>query len=233
MRDQVSEQIKQYIIEGKLKPGDRLPTENQLAETFGISRLSLREATKTLEFLGIIKSKTGVGLTVGRLNMGRLTKHLGFHSGLLDADPRQLIDSRVIIETGVLPHVARRMADDPAIEAHLRNLAEQFGGARDLKALIAIDIQFHHSLIDASGLQPLVAFGDLLAVFFQRFREAIGKGDFRKVGVENHLRLVDHLAAGRVAAASAELRKQIEDNGKRMENGYGDRQMTSFRTTDF
>jgi len=65
MRVQVSEQIKQFIIERKLMPGDRLPTENQLAETFGISRLSVREATKTLEFLGIVESKTGVGLTVG------------------------------------------------------------------------------------------------------------------------------------------------------------------------
>ncbi len=46
-------------------PGDRLPTENQLAETFGISRLSVCEATKTLEFFGIIDSKSGVGLTVG------------------------------------------------------------------------------------------------------------------------------------------------------------------------
>jgi GntR family transcriptional regulator, transcriptional repressor for pyruvate dehydrogenase complex len=78
--DQVSEQIKQYIVEQNWLPGDRLPTENQLAETFGISRLSVREVTKSLEFLGIVESKTGVGLTVGRLDMGRLTKHLGFHA---------------------------------------------------------------------------------------------------------------------------------------------------------
>jgi len=216
MRDQVSEQIKQYIVEHKLAPGDRLPTERQLAETFGISRLSVREVTKSLEFLGIVESKTGVGLTVGRIDMERVTRHLGFHTGLLDADPQQLIDSRVIVETGVLPHVARRMADDSSIETHLRNLAKQFGTARDLKALIAIDIQFHHSLIEASGLQPLVAFADLLEIFFQRFREAIKKVDYRKVGVENHLRLVDLLAAGRVDAASADLREQIESNKERL-----------------
>ena len=215
MRNQVSEQIKQYIIEQKLMPGDRLPTETQLAETFGISRLSLREATKSLEFLGIIESKTGVGLTVGRLDMGRLTKHLGFHAALLDADPQQLIDSRVIIETGVLPHVVRRMTDDPSIEKHLRNLAKQFGTARDLKACIAIDIQFHRTLVGASGLQPLIAFNELLDVFFQRFREAIGKVD-PKVGVELHQRLVDHLAAGRVDVAAAELHEHIQGNKERL-----------------
>jgi GntR family transcriptional regulator, transcriptional repressor for pyruvate dehydrogenase complex len=215
MRNQVSEQIKQYIVEQKLMPGDRLPTETELAETFGISRLSLREATKSLEFLGIIESKTGVGLTVGRLDMGRLTKHLGFHTGLLDANPQQLIDSRVIIETGVLPHVVRRMEDDPSIETHLRNLAKQFGTARDLKACVAIDIQFHRTLVGASGLQPLIAFNELLDVFFQRFREAIAKVD-RKVGVELHQRLVDHLAAGRVEVAAAELREHIQGNKERL-----------------
>lgn len=216
MRDQVAEHIKQYIIQGKLGPGDRLPTEHQLAQTFGISRLSVREATKTLEFLGIVQSKTGVGLTVGRIDMGRLAKHLGFHSGLLDADPQQLIDSRVIVEVGVLPHVVRRMSEDPSIETRLRNIAKQFGKASDLNTCIAIDVRFHHTLMEASGLQPLVAFNELLVVFFQRFRQSIKKVEYRKVGVENHLRLVDLLAAGKVEAASAELREQIEDNKRRL-----------------
>jgi len=215
MRDQVSEQIKQYIIDGKLMPGDRLPTEHQLAETFGISRLSVREATKTLEFLGIVESKTGVGLTVGRINMERMTKHLGFHSGLLDADPQQLIDSRVIIETGVLPHVVRRMAEDPSIVKNLQSLVDQFRTAKDLKTCIQIDIQFHRTLIEASGLQPLVAFNELLVVFFRRFFDAVKKVDV-KVGIEHHQRLVDLLAAGRIEDATSELREHIEDNKRRL-----------------
>lgn len=216
LREQVSDRIRQYIVEQKLAPGDRLPTETQLAKTFGISRLSVREVTKSLEFLGIVESKTGVGLTVGRLDMGRLTKHLGFHAGLLDADSQQLIDSRVIVETGVLPHVVRRMADDPSIETKLRSLVGQFGTARDLKTCIEVDVEFHHTLIESSGLRPLLAFNELLVVFFRRFREAIQKVEYRKIGVENHQRLVDLLVAGQVNAASAELKRQIHDNQKRL-----------------
>jgi GntR family transcriptional repressor for pyruvate dehydrogenase complex len=215
VRDQASEQIKQFIVQGNLAPGDRLPTENQLAETFGISRLTVREATKALEFLGIVESKTGVGLTVGRIDMERVTEHLGFHAGLLDADPQQLIDSRVVLETGVLPHVARRMEIDESIETHLRDLVDQFRSARDLKTWIALDIQFHRSLVAASGLQPLVAFGELLHVFFQRFRESVKKAEW-KVGIESHQRIVDHLATGRVEAAAAELRKHIESHRERI-----------------
>lgn len=215
VRDQATEQIKQYIVERKLVPGDRLPTETQLAETLGISRLSLREATKALEFLGIVESKTGVGLTVGRIDMERVTEHLGFHTGLLDVDPQQLIDSRVILETGVLPHVVGRMLDDPAIEVRLREIVQQFESARDLKAFIALDIQFHRSLLEASGLQPLVAFGDLLHVFFQRFRESVKQAGWKR-GVESHRRLVDFLANGNLDGATAELRKHIESHKERL-----------------
>jgi GntR family transcriptional regulator, transcriptional repressor for pyruvate dehydrogenase complex len=215
VRDQVAGQIQQYIVEQKLGPGDRLPTETQLAETFGISRLSLREATKALEFLGIVESKTGVGLTVGRIDMERLTEHLSFHAGLLEADTQQLIDSRVILETGVLPHVARRMQADSTIEARLRDLVEKFRSARDLKSWIELDILFHRSLLDASGLQPLVAFGDLLHIFFQRFRESVKKAGW-KAGVESHERIVNELAKGHVEAATAELRKHIESHKERL-----------------
>lgn len=215
VRDQVASQIQQYIVEQKLGPGDRLPTETQLAATFGISRLSLREATKSLEFLGIVESKTGVGLTVGSIDMERLTEHLSFHAGLLEADPQQLIDSRVILETGVLPHIARRMKEDPSIESRLRELVEQFRSARDLKSWIELDVRFHRSLLDASGLQPLVAFGDLLHIFFQRFRESVKKAGW-EAGIESHERIVDELAKGHVEAATAELRKHIESHKERL-----------------
>ncbi len=215
LRDQAAEQIQRHIVSNKLVPGNRLPTETQLAETFGVSRLSVREATKSLEFLGIVESKPGVGLTVGRIDMDRLTEHLGFHSGLLDADPQQLIDSRVIVETGVLPHVARNMAKDPAIAAELSALAERFRAASDLKTWIELDIQFHRTLLDASGLKPLLAFSDLLNVFFQRFRESVKRAEWQ-VGIEGHCRLVDLLAAGRVAEASEELRKHIESHKERL-----------------
>jgi len=215
VRDQAAQHIKQHIIDNKLVAGDRLPTESQLAETLGISRLSLREATKALEFLGILESKTGVGLTVGRIDMERVTEHLGFHAGLLDVDPQQLIDSRVILETGVLPHVSRNMARDKTIERRLRVMVEEFRAASDLKTWVELDIQFHRSLLEASGLKPMVAFGDLLRVFFHCFRESVKKAEW-KSGVDSHKRLVDFLAAGDVTGATAELRTHIESHKERI-----------------
>jgi len=72
IRDVVADHLTSYITSERLKPGDRLPTETALAEQLGVSRLSLREATKALEFLGIVSSKPGVGLTVGQVDLDRV-----------------------------------------------------------------------------------------------------------------------------------------------------------------
>src|SRR4051812_22417259 len=114
IRDVVADQLRSFITDSGFKPGDRLPTETALAAQFGVNRLSLREATKALEFLGIVESKPGVGLTVGRITVQRMTAHLGFHPALQDAPAVQLVETRIVIETGVLPHVIRRMRADPA-----------------------------------------------------------------------------------------------------------------------
>lgn len=216
IRDQAAEAIKRYIVDHQLSPGDRLPTETQLAEALGISRLSVREATKALEFLGIVTAKPGVGLTVGGIDLDRVTDHLAFHPALYQADPLQLIDSRVIIETGVLPHVLRRMAADASIQTTLQSLIDRFREARDLKTWIDLDIEFHRTLLEASGLQPLVAFGDLLHVFFGRFRESVKKAEW-KAGIDSHQQILDALTAGDLQAATDELRHHIESHRQRID----------------
>jgi GntR family transcriptional repressor for pyruvate dehydrogenase complex len=211
IRDVVAERLKAYIQSEKLVPGDRLPTETELAEMFGVSRLSLREATKALEFLGIIESRTGVGLTVGRIDLERVTDHLGFHPALHDVEPQQLIASRIVVEVGVLPHVVRRMAEDDSIRESLQSIVDRSASAKRLQDWIDLDIQFHRALIEASGLAPLVAFSNLLQVFFQQFRDSIKKAEWRD-GINSHQVLIDSLSRGRLARAETELREHIESH---------------------
>lgn len=217
IRDVVAERLKSHIISEELVPGDRLPTETELAELFGVSRLSLREATKALEFLGIVESRTGVGLTVGKIDMQRVTNHLGFHPALHSANPQQLIDSRVIVEVGVLPHVVRRMAKDPAIHASLQAINDKLKSARKLQQRIDLDIEFHQGLIKASGLMPLVAFGDLLQVFFRQFRDSVKKAEW-DVGIESHQRIIDELRDQQLESATAELVTHIEFHRDRIQS---------------
>jgi len=157
-----------------------------------------------------------VGLAVGQIDLARMTDHLGFHPALHRADPLQLIDSRVIVETGVLAHVARRMAEDPSIVASLEAINDRFRTARTLQTWIDLDIRFHRGLLEASGLSPLVAFGELLQVFFQRFRDSVKKAEWKK-GIDSHQRIIDSLREQDVQSAEAALRQHIESHKQRLE----------------
>lgn len=215
IRDVVATRLKTFILDGNLQPGDRLPTETELATQFGVNRLSLREATKALEFLGIVEAKPGRGLTVGRINMRLVTEHLGFHPALHDVSPTELIDTRVVIETGVLPFVVARMKRDARIGATLRSINEKLRQARSLPRFVELDIEFHRELIAASGIDPLTAFGDVLVVFFQRFRESVKKAEWQG-GIEDHERIVESLEAGQLRVAERRLRAHIESHRGRL-----------------
>lgn len=216
IRDVVATRLKSYITDENLKPGDRLPTENELATQFGVSRLSLREATKSLEFLGIVEAKPGRGLTVGRVNMERVTEYLGFHPALHDVSPDELIDTRVVVETGVLPRVAELMKRDRSIYVRLNEINDNLRQARSLQRWVELDIAFHRELLAASGLSPLMAFADVLVVFFQRFRESVKKAEW-KDGIESHQQIIDALQSGRVREADQCLRAHIESHRRRMD----------------
>jgi DNA-binding FadR family transcriptional regulator len=216
LRDVVAERLKSFIADADLRPGDRLPTESDLAARFGVSRLSLREATKSLEFLGIVEARPGRGLTVGRVNMDRVTEYLGFHPALHDVAPEELIATRVLIETGVLPQVAARMKRDGSLYDRLHEINTELGEARTLERWVDLDKAFHRGLIAASGLSPLLAFGDVLDVFFQRFRQSMMPSEW-PAGIRSHQRIIDALRAGRVREAEREVRGHVESHRTRLE----------------
>lgn len=213
--DVIADKIKRFIHDNGLRAGDRLPTEHELADRFGVSRISIREATKALGFLGILDAKPGRGLTVGRVDMGRVTEYLGFHLTLANYPPQQLIDTRVVLEIGVLSHLATRMSEDPSIYDHLQALNEEFRQTRDIERWIELDIMFHRQLLEFSGLAPLLAFHDLLEIFFRRFRESVKKAEWKE-GLDGHQQIIDALRAGDLTLASTVLRCHIESHRNRI-----------------
>lgn len=214
IRDQIVEAIRHLIVSERMQPGDKLPTESELALRFNVSRLSVREATKTLEFLGILRSKTGVGLIVGELDWQRLTSNLAFHSSLHQISAEQLIDSRVIVETGIVPYVIHNTASDCSIIENLQNLVEKLKTASDIQSRIEYDLLFHRTLLEASRLAPMIAFGEMLQVFFHKFRDSVKKAEWEEA-VASHQRIVDALRAKKVNKVISELKQHIESHRHR------------------
>lgn len=209
--DILVDQIRTFIAAGGFKPGDPLPTEHALADHFGVSRMSVREATKTLGFLGVLEAKPGRGLTVGHLDIARLKDMWSLHPGLQDVSDGELIDSRVLLETGVLPHVARRMRMQPEIYERLSRINHRWRQVEELREFVELDIAFHSLLVESSGLVFLTAFNDLLQAFFRRFRDSVTEQGWRDT-VKDHQRITDALRDDKPALAAKIVRRHIESH---------------------
>jgi GntR family transcriptional repressor for pyruvate dehydrogenase complex len=94
-------QIRDAVFEGKLKPGDRLPPEHQLMETFGVSKATLREALRGLELLGFLQVRKGVegGGVITEVDikpvLGCLTNYLHFKNPSIS----DLTQVRILLES--------------------------------------------------------------------------------------------------------------------------------------
>jgi DNA-binding FadR family transcriptional regulator len=112
LHEAVQEELKRYIAENSLRPGDSLPSESELARQLGVGRNSVREAVKSLEALGILEVRVGSGLFVKELSLDPVLNYLGYVT-LLDlkrmADVR---DIRMYLEYGLVDRVIERSTDE-------------------------------------------------------------------------------------------------------------------------
>lgn len=208
LSDQLTSQLRRLIIDRGLKPGDPLLTEQEMIERFGVSRSVVREATKALDFLGIIDAVPRRGTFLAEFNFNRVADYFGFHFALSDYPREKLLKTRVVIETGVLYYAMQAMREDAALYPHLMELAEQGGPSADLQQWIDYDIAFHRALVEAGDIAPLLAFADLLQIFFHRFHEKLAEGNFAS-GREGHRQIVEALHQGKLEEAIDALRLHL------------------------
>ena len=207
LSEELTARLRKYIIDHGLKPGDPLPTENEMVERFGVSHTVVREATKALDFLGIIDAAPRRGMIVDEFSFDRVSEYFGFHFALCDYPKGQLLGSRTVIEVGTLPYTMKAMKRDPTLYPRLRTVAES-GPDVDYAddRWIAYDIAFHRALVEASGLAPLASMCELLQAFFHKFR--VYMADFRR-GKESHCQIVDTLHRQDLDAAVALLHSHM------------------------
>jgi GntR family transcriptional repressor for pyruvate dehydrogenase complex len=216
----VVSKIKKHIIDNDLKAGDRLPTEQEMAGSFGVSRLSVREATTTLSYLGIIDSAPRRGLTVGKFDLDRLKEFLGFHFALNDYPREKLLYTRVVIEVGILGYSSKAIIADKGVYDKLDEICNEIDKYDSLDSYIHWDIEFHSMLVKVAGIEPLVMFNDLLQTFFRKFRLEISNiGRYRDKGLNVHREILESLRCGNVDQAENLLREHLGCYKEKIQNG--------------
>jgi GntR family transcriptional repressor for pyruvate dehydrogenase complex len=152
--DTVLNRIKTLLLERKLRPGDLLPPENDLAESMGVSRGTVREAMKILSAFGIVEVKRGNGTYISASQVGTMFDPLLLQLIMSDADTRQLVEFREMMELNIVGLAVKHATgeDIAAMEqacAHMAAIADN--GEQDAGASAQADLSFHRALGKASG----------------------------------------------------------------------------------
>lgn len=176
--EQISRTIKEWILDGSLHPGDRLPPEHELADLFGVSRPTLRRSLTELcatNVLVVQRGRTG-GHRVAELSVARLepslTEFISLSLAVKTLSYADLLEVRIALELPIAKTAAlRRTAAQLArLEETLERLLEtaQVPGLEPT-AVVELDIALHHALAECTQNQLIVSFERAMTVALHRF----------------------------------------------------------------
>jgi GntR family transcriptional regulator, transcriptional repressor for pyruvate dehydrogenase complex len=143
--EEIVRQVKQLIAEGRLKTGDRLPPERELAEKFVVSRTSVREALRALESLGLIEIRPGEGTFVRQVSVDALVGPLALMMASQREAIGELFEARRVLEPAIAALAASRATPDEVqeMERILESQAREVGAGR---TGLAEDAAFHTAI---------------------------------------------------------------------------------------
>ena len=212
----VADYLREQILAGKLKPGDRLPTEAELCLQYGVSRSTIREALRMLSAHRLITTSRGVGggTQVVGLDHGDITEMLRDHITMLSRSDTstvtELVDVRVLVEV----HCARLAArnSNPERAAKLRSAIPN-----DPQSLPAAELRrqthhFHDILVEVAGNRMLRIVSEPLFRVMQNRPQPEGLAeDFWEQCTSEHLTISDAVTAGDADAAAEAMRRHLEN----------------------
>lgn len=202
--DEAIEKIKDMIVSGALRPGQRLPKEADLATDLGLSRNSLREAVKALSLMNILDVRQGDGTYVTSLESPLLLEALSFIVDFhRDDQVLEFLAVRRILEPAAAALAAHRIGAEEI--AGLRDLLAGAGPGDGIDKLIAVDLEFHRRIAAGSGNRVLGSLLDSLSTPTMRARTWRGLTEpaATERTLAEHAAILDALETGDAEAARA------------------------------
>ncbi|MDZ7698649.1 MAG: FadR/GntR family transcriptional regulator [Deltaproteobacteria bacterium] len=193
--EEIVEQVKALIFEGKLKPGESLPPERELAKALNVSRVSLREALNTLQGMGLLEIQQGNRTCVRPITTRSISDPLVSFAKSSPQNILKIFEIRKYLELGSVALAAERATDD-----EIRLLKEFFNEMKeDLKENrlgAKADHDFHTALSEATHNEAYI---HLMKTIYDLLQEELRiawggifrKMDKRKMLFEQHKNILD------------------------------------------
>jgi GntR family transcriptional repressor for pyruvate dehydrogenase complex len=206
------------IIFGGLEPGAEVPSEAEMAGSFGVSRLTVREAVRALEARGLLETRKGRRSRVAVPN-GMLVGD--FFRTAVRRDPLallELLEVRQALEVQSASLAARR-ASSSAIADMEMSIAAMRSAGEDTGAFHAADIRFHENVAAGSSNEMLVFLVEAMAEPLRASRERSLAGHIQRGGgvedvIEQHEAILDAIKARSPRLAGLAMRRHLNSTGE-------------------
>ena len=232
VRGQVFWQLRDQILRRTWPPGSKLPSENELSRTMGVSRVSIREGIQHLVSLGILETRHGEGTFVRELSGGQV--HFNALIPLLvldDIDILQVLEYRRIIEKGTAGLAAERATDQDLLE--MEAVYDQMVQVRDNVAEFACaDLEFHLVLAKATRNPVIIKVNNVLRSILEVSMENIVSTLGMEDGLHYHRLIIDAIRARDAQAAESIMQEHVDRTIVRLKAEAGPAAPGTTRTGD-
>jgi GntR family transcriptional repressor for pyruvate dehydrogenase complex len=210
--------VKDEVLAGRLKQGQKLLPERDLAKKLNVSRTSVREALRVLEILGIIESVQGAGNYISGNFDKSISDTLSMMLLLQKTDAAELYELRESLELKALELAVKRITDEQINE--LDDIIAELSTECDENIAAKIDKELHYAIVNMSGnailIQTLNAISILVDDFIKDIRRNIlKKPENQQKLIEIHKKLAEGIKTRDISLATKaflEHRKIIEEN---------------------
>lgn len=208
--------LRDYIAAHGLNAGDQLPPEEELASAFGMSRLSLREAVKSLETVGVLRTQHGGGTYVQEFSFAPLLENLPYAFQFESRDVRNLLELRAALEEGLIARASEwvRRRDLEDLRAIAARMAET---PPNSEAMADLDRDFHRRLYAPLQNKLVTQVIDLFWEVFHRLQSRSHSTEGTSASIAGiHARIVDALAVGDIPDVVLAMAEHFEDIRSRL-----------------
>jgi GntR family transcriptional repressor for pyruvate dehydrogenase complex len=214
--DEIIDLIKKQIMEGTLRPGDRLPSEERMAEQLRVGRGTVREALKVLIYMGIIERKNKSAV-VSHSIRGKVFPDDIIGRMKQCKNVMEMIEARLIIEPGIARTAAIK-AKKSDMEILTRFCECMENNVEDPEQFISYNNQFHHHLVHSTGNQIMIDVMHGIQDLMRRNQEFFVRNS-RKIkdrSIQFHRNIVNAIVEGDPDKAEREMVAHLKDVEKEM-----------------
>jgi GntR family transcriptional repressor for pyruvate dehydrogenase complex len=212
----VEQQLRDFILNNKLVPGHKLPSESELSNDLGVSRTAIREGFKSLEAVGVINAHQGKGRFVGKFDSGAIADNLAISLTIDRPSLQDILEIRKALETGFLTQAAALLKEEDF--AALERLVGRMNlKVKEPTTFLQEDMEFHRILFGKLNNRVLL---NILEIFWKLFRQ-VEEGTEHTAeqlteAVNQHKVIVVALRKGNVSRAKELLELHFRDAERRI-----------------